>query len=99
LLEDEHDLLGTPNREDRYDELAAPREDLVRERAEVLGRLLAARLHVPVPSVRRLEDEGLEPGEPVRRGVEQPAPLELDVPGVGEVVVAFAEVEVADRRP
>ncbi len=75
-----------------------PGEDLVRERAEILGGLLTARLHVAVAPVGRLEDEGLEAGESIGRRVEQPAPLELDVPGVGEVVVALPEVEVADRR-
>ncbi len=98
LLDHEHDLLRPADGEDGNDQVAVPSEHLGRERAELLGRLLAARLDVAIPPVRRLEHQRLEAGEPVRRRVEQPAPFELDVAGVREVVVAIAEVEVADRR-
>src|SRR5437870_1034970 len=96
VLEDEHDLLGPPDREDGHQDLPAAGQDAAQDLLQLLSRLMAGRLDVVVSAVRRLEDERLQPRELVDGRVEKPRLLELDVSRHRDVVQPVPDVEVCD---
>ncbi len=99
LLDHQHDLLGTPDGEHRHDDLSLAFHDRpFDDAAQLRGRIDPAGLYVVRTAIGGLDDQRLQPGELVRRGVEKPAPLVLHVAGERHIVSAVADVEVADGR-
>ncbi|OPY32024.1 MAG: hypothetical protein A4E32_01633 [Methanomassiliicoccales archaeon PtaU1.Bin124] len=97
LLDDQHDLLGTPDGEHRDQDPASIGEGALDDALQSVGRIDPGGLDIMVPAIGGFDDHRFQPGELVGGGVEKPGALELHVAGEGDVVKTVADMEVADR--